>query len=399
MRNRIASILGIVALASTLAPAACQTPTEVTVAIAAELAYRPDMAVAIQIDRPDAAEGAPVRVVTREAWLAGGTIGTVVVAPSHDEDDVVMRVVLATAREPSSCGATNAQGCIVVRRRIRFTRGASTEARIVLRPGCLGVFCDVHSSCAIDGSCGSLDIDAPSGDGGTGPALPVDGGDPYVDAVLADRPRHYYRLDEAPGTTVARDAMGRADGTFTGVRLGVTGALRSSTDTGAFFDGTSNVTIPGVEDLPGAFSVEAWARADTSEEPRPTILERADPVGGALYGYRMSKPPGTTAAFELFRGEQTFTADVRANKFADYGHLVAVFRAGELEIWRDGVRATTIPVGDAPPSAVLGPLVLGGSRAGASAFRGAIDEVAIYDYPLDEAQIRRHYAVAEGDEK
>ena len=32
-----------------------------------------------------------------------------------------------------------------------------------------------------------------------------------------------------------------------------------------------NISIPKVDDFPGAMSVELWARADTGDEPRPTL--------------------------------------------------------------------------------------------------------------------------------
>ncbi len=385
----------VVACGGASTTASCKTPTEVTVELSSDLGYRSDMAVAVQIDREGVVEAAAPRVVTKTAWGAGGSIGTVVVVPSADDDAVVVRTVLAAGRDPTSCSAADSSGCIVARRRVHFTHGSSTEARVVLRPACLGVFCDARTSCAADGRCGSLDDDVAAGDASAPDAPLGDAGDPYANAVLEDRPRHYYRLGEPEGATVAKDAMGRADGTYASVKLGVTGGIKSSRDTGAFFDGAAAaVTIPKVDDLPGAFSVEAWARADTGGE-RPTIVERVDVVGGTLFGYRMSKPPGSSATFEVFRGAQAFSADARANKFAGYSHLVAVVRGGALEIWLDGSRADQRTLADTPASAVLGPLVIGGSRTGASAFAGAIDEVAIYDYPLDESQIRRHYDVAE----
>lgn len=387
------ALLGAALLASLLAPFACRTPTEVMVEIDAQVAARADMSIAVQIDRADRVETAPPRVVRRGGWSAGETVGTVGVVPSGD-DDVVVRVVLATAREPSSCSSTDAAGCIVVRRRLRFVDGASTRERIVLRADCLGMFCDARSSCAANGVCGSIDDDAPV-DGGAFDASP-DAGDPYVAAVIADRPRHYYRLDEPPGATIAKDMMGRADGAYTGVQLGVTGALKPSTNTGAFFDGNGSVNIPGVDNLPGAFSIEAWARADTpTMGARPTIVERIDQVGASLFGYRMSKPVDADATFEVFRGARSFEADVHANGFGGYSHVVAVLRGGDLELWYDGQMAATTPVSDATSAAVVGPLLIGSSRAGGSAFKGAIDEVAIYDYPLDPDQIRNHHAIAD----
>lgn len=378
---------------------ACKTPTEMTIEIVPEVGYREDMVVAVQVDRDDRVENAAPRVVTLRSWTAGEILGTVVVVPTGDEHDMLVRVVLAAGREPSTCTATDSNGCIVVRRRLHFEHGESLHERVVLRPACLGVFCDATTSCAVDGRCGSLDTDSASSDAGTpdAPSVGVDSGDPYMTAVLGDRPRHYYRLDEPPDATVAKDTMGRADGTYSGVKLGVTGALRTSSNAGAFFNGAGTVSIARVDDLPGSFSIEAWARDDDlSSDARPTILERVDEVGGSLFGYRMSMPVGISASFELFRGHDHFTLDLRANRFAGYSHLVAVMRSGHLEVWfNGGLGQSTTVFGTSPPP-IFGPLILGASRHGAGVFRGTIDEVAIYDYPLEEAQIRAHYAAAEG---
>lgn len=382
-------------LSGVLVLAACRTPTEVVVEIAADLAYRSDTVIAVQIDRDDRVERAEARVITRSAWPAGGTVGTVGVIPGGD-DDVVMRVVLATGRDPSSCTAADPVGCIVARRRIHFSSGESRRERIVLRPACLGVFCDATSSCSADGACGSLEDDAPTGDGGVAAAPSADAGDPYAAAVLVDRPRHYYRLDEPPGAAVAKDETGRADGTYAGVKLGVTGALGVSTNAGAFFDGAASVTIPGAEDLRGACSIEIWARADDARRTQPTLLERVDRLGASTFGYRMIRPPGTSAAFEVFRGEETFTVTAPASRFAGYSYLVGIVRGAELELWLDAKHVATTSLVSSLSSAVLGPLVLGQGRDGGDGFIGAIDEVAIYDYPLDFTQIQHHFAVAEG---
>jgi hypothetical protein len=378
------------------ASGACRTPTEVTIEIASDVGFRADMSVAIAIDAPEKVETAPPRVVVREPWPAGGTLGTVVALPSGDRDDFVVRVALATGRDPSACTAADATGCVVVRRRVRFVRGESTRARVVLRPACVGAFCDATSSCAADGACGSLDTDEASGDAAAPAPVSVDASDPYGKAVLEDRPRHYYRLDEPPGATVARDATGRANGAYApSVKLGVTGALESSTDTGAFFDGTGGVTVERAEDLPGASSIEAWIRSDAFNEDVPAaIVERVDVVGDASFGFRLSKPKDKAAAFAVFRGTRSFETSAALFRFAGYHHVVAVTRGTDIEIYVDGRSAATAPLSDVPPSPVLGPLLLGATRSGAVPFRGAIDEVAIYDYPLEASQIARHYAAS-----
>jgi hypothetical protein len=384
--------LPLAALLVALAPG-CRTPTEITIDIVADVAHRPDMAVSVQLDSAERIEESPPRLVTTRPWTAGTSIGTVVAIPSGARDDVAVRVVLATGRDPSACSAHDASGCILVRRRLRFTRGESTRARIVLRPACMGVFCDAASSCSVDGTCGSLDSDE-GGDGGA-PDEDAAGTDPYSAAVIADRPRHYYRLDEPEGATAATDAMGRADGTYEGgVKLGVTGALATSENPGAFFDGAgAAVIIPRAEDLPGAFTVEAWVRSDAIPSAPATIVERLDLLGVESYGYRLTRPPDAIAAFEVFRGTATARAAVQSLRFAGYLHVAAVTRGGSIEVYVDGAK-TSAPLPDAPVSTVVGPLSIGGSRSGALSFRGAIDEVAIYDYPLEPAQIARHIEAA-----
>jgi hypothetical protein len=63
----------------------------------------------------------------------------------------------------------------------------------------------------------------------------------YIDEVLDDGPRGYWRLGETSGTTAfdAATSDGAQNGTYeSGVTLGVAGALRNDSDTAAAFDGT-----------------------------------------------------------------------------------------------------------------------------------------------------------------
>ncbi len=389
---------GLLIAGAIAAAGACRTPTQTTIEIVSELSYRPDMAVAVQLGRPSDVETAPARVVTRGPWAADGTVGTVVAVPDGDDSALLaIRVVLAIGRDPATCSRDDAKGCVVVRRTSRFASHESSRVRVVLRPACLGTFCDAETSCARDGACGALDSDQETGDGGiTADAAPDAGSDPYALAVLADRPRHYYRFDEPPGATVAKDAAGRADGIYQGaVSLGVTGALGTSTATAAYFDGReASVVMPKVEDLPGAASFEAWVRNDGPADGEPTIFERLDRVGSDAFGYRFSKPPQTLAAFAVFRGAITTTASVQAIRFGGYSHVVAVTRSGAIDVYVDGVPSAQALFADGPPAAVLAPFVVGASRTGGGPWRGGIDELAIYDYPLTLEQVQRHRQAA-----
>lgn len=372
--------------------ASCQTPTEMSIELRSDVGYREDMSIAVAVDVPEHVEGASPRVVVHDAWVAGGSLGNIVAVPSSDRDDLAVRVVLATGREPSTCTAEDATGCVVVRRRLKFSRGESTSAQIVIRPACLGVYCDEMSSCAVDGKCGALTTDE-----ATGASVPdgvVEDADPYAAVVLADRPRHYYRLDEPKGATVARDRMGRADGVIdtAHVQLGATGALERSKSTGAFFDGSGAIVVANAESSNGASTIEAWIRSDSTGDTERTVVERVDLVGSSPYGFRLAKPGGKGASFSVFRGERSFEVTAPAMRnFAGYSHVVAVTRGTSIEIYLDADKADPATL-DVTATVLIGPLVIGGSRVGSASFIGAIDEVALYDYPLTAEQIARHYA-------
>ncbi len=391
MQPRRRRSLVIVTVASALVPvaSACQTPTQVTVELIGEVPYREGMRVAIQAARPGEAESANARVSTSSAWTYGDAIGTVVLGPEGGATEADVRVVLAIDRDPSTCSPADARGCVVYRRRVSFVAGEPGYLRAVLRSPCLGVFCDASTSCRADKSCGAIDSDEP---GPTPPGVAGEGTDDYSRAVLDDRPRHYFRFDE-PAGTLAKDEMGRANGTYEGpVKLGVTGALEASRATGAYFDGRgSKVSVPALEDMPGAISIEAWIRSDSPEGDTPTIVERLDRAQeGAFFGYRLSVPPTLEAKLELFRGKGLVSVPrLRERNFgAGYTHIVAVAHAGRVRIFVNGKPAADTTYRDEPPPPVISPLVVGSGSAGH--FRGAIDELAIYDYPLDGEAIQRH---------
>jgi hypothetical protein len=370
--------------------ASCRAPTQVTVDLVGEIPYREGMKVTVQLAKAGEAEGAPVRVTAEGPWTYGGSVGTVVLGPNDDTTPTDVRVVLALDRDPTTCTTSDAKGCVVYRRRVSFVPGESSEVRAVLRASCLGIFCDAGTSCRADKSCGPLASDEP----GPPPAsTEIEGNDAYARALLKDRPRHYYRFDEAQGATVAKDEMGRANGTYDGaVKLGVTGALDASRATGAYFDGRgAKVSVPALEDVPGALSLEAWVRSDSPEGDSPTVAERLDRgKEGTLFGYRLSVPPTFEAKLELFRGAEKIVAPApRLRNFgAGYTHIAAVAHAGKVRIYVNGKAANETPYRDEPPPPVVSPFIVGSGSAGH--FRGAIDELAVYDYPLSAEAIAKH---------
>ena len=369
----------------------CQEPTQITVDVVGEVPFREGMAVAVQVARVGEAELAPTRSFTNAPWTYGSTIGTLVLGPGETSDAEV-RVVLALGRAPETCSAQDPTGCVVYRRRVSFSRGESLDVKAVLRSACLGIYCDKGTSCRADRSCGPIDSDEP----GSPAPTPREAVDPYGREVLSDRPRHYYRFDEPVGATVAHDELGRADGTYRdGVRLGATGALSVGSGTAAYFDGArARVLVPKVDELPGPMTLEAWVRSDSAEGEAKTLVERIDEdVKGQLLGYRLSAPSPESAKLELYRiegrleAQSTFGSDGFGFK-----HVVAVADGRRVRVYVDGKVDRETPYREGPASPTITPLVVAAGRG--SFFRGAIDELAIYDYALDQAAVRRHLAAS-----
>ena len=94
----------------------------------------------------------------------------------------------------------------------------------------------------------------------------------YEAAIVADAPEAWYRLDDAPGSLLLHDTLGRHDGYYTNTSgslptLGTSGALASDTNKSVYFDGTSKAygVVPFSPNLnTEEFAVEAWVRAFTA---------------------------------------------------------------------------------------------------------------------------------------
>ncbi len=88
----------------------------------------------------------------------------------------------------------------------------------------------------------------------------------YSNAVRADSPSNYYRLDESTGT-LARDLVGTNDMiAFAGVTRGAAGALSNESNTAVTLNGTSTGYLYGQDtrSAPNTFTAEAWVKTSTT---------------------------------------------------------------------------------------------------------------------------------------
>jgi len=242
----------------------------------------------------------------------------------------------------------------------------------------------------------------------------------YAEQVVADGAIHYWRFEETETSQPARDeipgragdgdmpAQTNAPGTYRGgVLLGQPSAF-PALGTAVRFDEPNGTHVAlGKPQHPGnSISVEAWVLLDSSHTVGYSpIIARWDgsyelDVNHAGQGGQLDFViRNDTNAFIDPHSEQSMTTDA-------WHHVVGVF-AGEADggggtgiVYLDGVRQVDVQGGGNLRNAGGddGQWYIGRTRRSSSgyAWRGLIDEVAIYPYALTAEQIARHVELAKG---
>jgi hypothetical protein len=225
----------------------------------------------------------------------------------------------------------------------------------------------------------------------------------YEQTVLEDAPILYLRLDEPASSLVVTDRIAAVEGRVSGsVELGVPGAIVGDPNGAARFD-NGVINLGDVASFAGdaPFSIEVWIAPDPIEETYWSVLAKLQmeseaapgsvgyqigvtPVGGrGSYFTRLSVTHGDFLQSSIQPSAGTFT------------HLVGVFTGLEMRIYVDGALAATRASAASLPSAAM-PLQIGRFGGDNSAFRGVVDEVAIYDHALPQARVTAHYRAGRG---
>lgn len=226
----------------------------------------------------------------------------------------------------------------------------------------------------------------------------------YRDAVLADGPSAYWRLDEKTGD-IAHDAIHDAHpGTYVmAVQKGVPGALKNDPDTAVGFDTPdSRIDFGNVFSFENgaSYSIETWI--DAEEIPSPSVyqavLEKSiyTPVPeGWNFLVVNDGAGGLAVAFETVHnggyGPGRLTAPIQKGQFE---YVVVTFEAGTMRLYVDGKQANQQST-NIRPSATSVDFVAGSEITGGQHnFVGSLDELAIYPNALSAEQIATHYAAS-----
>jgi hypothetical protein len=231
--------------------------------------------------------------------------------------------------------------------------------------------------------------------------------DAYVTSVMFDHPVAYYRLDEKVGATTAADSSGHGNaGTYSNVMLGQPGAIKTDpNDTAAGFNGSDSLVTVGQQlsfTMTAPFSVEAWVYPTATDNGYRGVLSAESPNASPRYGYDIFvQSQSSLAGFERWENSSGNQALAMKVSTLAWFHLVGTFDPNRASmpiiLYVNGLIAGTgsnAPVNVSQSSTfIIGSLYTGGLAPGP--FGGRIDEVAVYDHPID-ACVAAHYHLGTG---
>ena len=225
----------------------------------------------------------------------------------------------------------------------------------------------------------------------------------YAQAVLADGPAAYWRLDEASGSTAGDATGGPNAGVIPGVvGLGQPGALADG-NTAVQFNGSdaSRIAVPGTSRLSAingtsALTMEAWINPQSLTGPpsqfRMFFSFPGNPV--SYLGITNSSGAWKVIVALSIAGKQQHMAVGPVLTPGTWYHTAATYDGSRLVLYVNGEVAGQITGLSGPLSIGTGGVLLGAhlSTGRGYAFNGSVDEAALYDRALSAAQVSTHYA-------
>ncbi|MCW5835484.1 MAG: LamG domain-containing protein [Labilithrix sp.] len=215
---------------------------------------------------------------------------------------------------------------------------------------------------------------------------------PYVQAVLADGPSLYYRLEETSDGPV-KDEMGAYPATYlAGGVHSAPGAFAGST--GLHLAGSGGVDTGDVFDFEGSspFTLEAWFRPDSYDQNYRFLFHHNDERDlRQNYGIYVQSPNGL--GFERYVDGSGRAAHASLPEVGSWYHFAGVYDGSVMSLFIDGQLVASNSDNRAAKDKQSS-LMIGYGYTGGGAVRGVIDEIAIYEKALDAGRVRAHFQAA-----
>ena len=225
----------------------------------------------------------------------------------------------------------------------------------------------------------------------------------YGMRVLDDSASLYWRLGEAGGT-VANDFAGSNNGTISGtVTRGAQGAIVGDANTATTFAGgntlsnvRTNTAVPGTD----RFAAEAWIKTTTTSGGKILGFGNKATGNSDSYDRHVYMRNDGKLVFGVYPGSVKTVTSTKSYNDGNYHHIVANLGPNGMELYVDGERvghdaSVTSAQGYNGFWRVGGDNLNGWPNTPSTTyFAGTIDEVAIYNAPLTEAQIASHWSLS-----
>ncbi|WP_405535087.1 DNRLRE domain-containing protein [Streptomyces sp. NBC_00075] len=227
----------------------------------------------------------------------------------------------------------------------------------------------------------------------------------YAQVVQASGPANYWRLGDRSGAAAASALTDGADGSYSdGVSLAATGVFSAGDDTAVDFDGAGGYAEVPDDALHDAtnVAVELWfrtAKAGVLVGDQSVAVDSEDGVAGSW------TPVLYVGADGKLHGKFYVNSSVTATSLAstatvtdgDWHHAVVSASGSTQTLYLDGVKQGTL-AGAVNHQANSRTYIGAGfaknwpsAPADVSHFTGQIDEVAVYQHPLDAATVSAHF--------
>lgn len=216
---------------------------------------------------------------------------------------------------------------------------------------------------------------------------------PYVQAVLADSPALYYRLEET-SDGAAKDETGNHPGVYVvGGVHSMSGAFPGSNALG--LSGTGGIDPGDIFDFEGttAFTLEAWFRPDAYDTQYRFLFHHNDETDlRQNYGIYVHRQSGL--AFERYVDGNGLAASVSSPSVGAWHHVVGVYTGSIIQLFVDGTLVSSVPDTRAAKEKRSILQIGFGWGNGEGAVRGTLDEVAVYERALGQDRIEAHFQAA-----
>ncbi len=227
----------------------------------------------------------------------------------------------------------------------------------------------------------------------------------YVEAVQASEPTHWWRMNDATGTSLA-DSAGFRPLTATGVTAGVPGGISNDSGTAARFAGTSTTRAytTTIDSPPDVFTLEAWFK--TTSLTGGKIIGRGNRT--TSNSNKMDRHIYLTNTGQVVFGvkpDQTRQVVTSPGTYRNgaWHHVAASLSPAGMKLYVDGALVAQRADVKTAEHLARGYWRVGGdahnnwpSAPLTAAINGDLDEVAVYKRALSDSEIALHYAAGTG---